>query len=151
MKHVVSKNIDLLNNFIQLKSDINVLRTNLGEKSVEKERKLMSQIYREQPPTEPQQAPDFEKKLESAIVLTGSRHLFECLAIGSQPFQINWSKNGVELVNSSNLTMSFNEKTGICQLILHEANLNDNALFSCKVSNDLGLAETSAYLKVKGK
>ena len=151
---MVAKNIDLMNNFIQLKSDLNNVKLNLAERTAEMEKSRIvktAQIYRELPVVEPQVAPDFDKKLESAVVLIGARHSFDCSIIGSQPFEIQWSKNGINLDNDPNWSMLFNEKTGMCSLVLHRATSDDNALFSCKVTNELGLAETSAYLKVKGK
>lgn len=153
MKHVVTKHVDLFNNFIELKDKAEVVQTEITEKIAESERinkTKISQIYLESPLIEPDIAPDFKKRLESAIVLTGAKHTFDCIAIGSQPLTIKWFKNGFELVNLNENSTSFDEASGLIQLIINRASLEDNALFSCRVTNELGMAETSAYLKVKG-
>ena len=150
VKYVVIKTIDLKDKFVKLKTDINEVKTQLNvETQTIEPPKRISQIYRELPAIEPLIPPDFVKKLESAIVLLGSRHYFECIVSGSQPMEIQWTKNEAILRNGPNYKISFNEKTGVCLLVINETNLHDNALFACRVTNELGLAETSAYVKVK--
>jgi hypothetical protein len=110
-----------------------------------------SQLYHDSEALEIDTAPDFKKKLESAIVLASSKHTFECTVTGTQPFEIKWFKNGIEIDTlAANISSSFNETLGLLQLIIHNTQLSDNALFSCRVVNDLGMAETNAFLKVKG-
>lgn len=137
-----------------MKADVEGVKGRMAEKSQQQqqqqqETKRTSQIYRELPPVEPKVAPDFERKLESAVVLQGTRHCFECVVRGSQPLGIEWLKNGMVLSNSARTSISYVEQTGACLLTIHEADVGDNALFACRVSGELGLAETSAYLKVK--
>ena len=126
----------------------------MNEKLAENEQKskIRSQIYHESPLVEPEIAPDFVKRLESAFVFTSSSHTFECVVKGSRPFDIKWFKNGEVVVpeNNQRISTNFQNETGIISLCIHEANQSDNSLFSCRVSNELGAAETSAYLKVKG-
>ena len=122
------------------------------QQSVENEpktKKRTSQIYHESALAD-YESPDFVKKLESTIVLNGLKHSFECIVNEAPDMTIQWYKNGVELHNTSEQTLiSYDQKTGLCTLLMPEVNLNDNALYSCKASNYFGMAETSAYLKVK--
>lgn len=63
---------------------------------------------------------------------------------------IKWFKNGCEIdVKSPNYSASFDESTGKSSLEIRKCDLNETALFSCRVSNALGMAESSAFLKVK--
>lgn len=148
VKHVVTKNVDLINNCIQLKEDVEKIKVNFTVEQ-EKSKVKSSQIYHESPAIEPDVAPDFKRKLESAIVLSGSKHSFECVAEGSLPLEILWFKNGVELETTDLYLTSFDEKSGQITLFIKNATANDNALFSCRITNELGMAETSAFLKVK--
>lgn len=150
VKYVVIKTIDLKDKFVKLKTDINEVKSQFNaETQTPPPPKRTSQIYRELPAVEPLSPPDFQKKLESAIVLAGSRHYFECIVSGSQPMEIQWTKNDKNLTNSSNFKISFNEKTGVCLLVINETDQSDNALFACRATSELGLAETSAYIKIK--
>ena len=146
---MVTKNIDLCNNFIQLKTDFEEAKKELNEKETEKVKLKTSQIYLESPIVEQELPPDFTKRLESAIAFLGSKHSFECIFSGTPPLTVKWFKNGVEIEPSSNLMITYDEKNGICVLTLNDVSHNDNALFACRVNNELGMAETSAYLKVK--
>lgn len=145
VRNVVNKNIDLLNSLTEIKENTETIRISLNEKTKQR----TSQIYHESELVDAEVAPDFKKKLESAIVLTGSKFSFECIATGSRPFDVKWFKNGVEIKDSQNVSIDFNDQLGYIGLTIHEASQNDNALYSCRVSNDLGMAETSAYLKIK--
>jgi hypothetical protein len=153
VKHITTRNIDLLNNLIELKDHTENSRVTFSEKLAEKEAKSKqrtSQVYHDSPIIVPEIPPDFVKRLESAIALTSTNHTFECIVTGSRPFDIKWYKNGVELQENENLSINIIEDSGVISLTLHKTTHSDNALFTCRVSNDLGLAETSAYLKVKG-
>jgi hypothetical protein len=149
VKHVATKNFELLNNLIEIKAETETLKTTIAEK-LNKNATKMSQMYHELPLEEPETPPDFKKRLESAIVFTGSKHTFECVADGTRPFTITWLKDG-QVVNSdsSNMSICIDEKTGSTSLTLTKASQSDNSLFSCRILNELGTAETSAYLKVK--
>jgi hypothetical protein len=142
VKHIEAKNIELQNNFIDLKKNLN--------EQIENE-KAKIKIYDEAPAVEFDIAPNIEKTLESSIVLEGSRYIFECKAVGTRPFNIKWFKNGVELNDNENYSFNYDDKTGCIVLIINRVTKSENALFSCRVTNELGMAETSAYLKVKGK
>ena len=132
----------MLNSFIELKEK---------QKAAEiepKAKKRTSQIYHESALADTE-SPDFVKKLESTVVLNGSKHSFECIVNEAPDMTIRWYKNGVELLSSDQSLTNYDKKSGVCTLSMPEVNLNDNALYSCKVSNYFGMAETSAYLKVK--
>jgi hypothetical protein len=133
---------------LELQKDIAEVIKNLQS---EKLKDKASQIYHEAPAVEPDIAPDMIKRLESSIVLDGSKCILECIAVGNRPFEIKWFKNGIEINDKNqNYVFNFNDKTGSIALVINKITKNDNALFSCRVINKLGMAETSAYLKVKG-
>ena len=144
----------MLNNFIELKDHTEASRVTLNEKLIENEiksKQRTSQIYHDSPMIEPELPPDFVKRLESAIVLTSSSHTFECIVAGTRPFDIKWYKNGIELQEGKKFSINFNEDSGFISSVIQNANQSDNALFTCRINNELGQAETSAFLKVKGK
>lgn len=141
-KHIVIKNAQLLNNCIDLKEFIE----NNQPLSIK------SKYYRSIDIEEKQVAPDFiVKRLESAIVKENTVHIFECVANGSKPLEIKWFKNGIELnlTKTEQYFHSFNDETQLCRLELKNVQFTDNGLYSCRVTNSLGMAETSAYLRVK--
>ena len=152
VKHIVAKNVDILNNLIQLKTETERLKSTIAKPPPPVQKS--SQVYHELPLEEPERPPDFRKRLESAIVFTGSKHCFECAVEGTRPFTIQWFQNGMEIDQkglelNKNLELSVDEINGLTSLTLKNAAVNDSSLFSCRVSNELGTAETSAYLKVK--
>ena len=141
VRHVVTKNVDLMNNLVQLKQDVESLK----EKNCHKIK--TSQIYHESNVLDDQIAPNFIKKLESAVINKDSKYLFECVAEGALPFEVNWFRNGIEIENGQEFTVASNEHN--LSLMIKKATLEDNGLFSCRIVNDMGMAETSAFLKVK--
>lgn len=146
----MTKHVELRKKLVQLKEEFQEVKFTLVNDSNEKLKLKTSQIYHDSEAVEKESPPDFKKKLESAIVLAGSKHSFECIVVGTEPLEVKWFKNGVEIHNSDTILTSYNKSTGAISITILNANINDNALYSCKVSNELGVAETSAYLKVKG-
>ena len=150
---MVTKNIDLCNNFFQLKDNFDKVKIELSEKAIEVEKVKLktSQIYFQPPAVEPDYAPDFKKRLDSAIAFVGSKHSFECTLTGTPPITITWFKNNAEIVPSpvNNVTITYDEPNGVCVLTINVVSQSDNGLFACRASNELGMAETSAYLKVR--
>lgn len=77
-------------------------------------------------------------------------HSFECTVVGSTPMNIKWYKDGVELSDDSlNYEKVYNQENGFCSLKINKCKLDDSGLYSCRAINALGMAETSAYLKIK--
>jgi titin len=70
---------------------------------------------------------------------------------GSSPLEISWIKDGFGLIEETtpNFSMNFDKNTGLCSLHIIKCGFNDSGLYSCKAKNAAGMAETSAYLKVK--
>jgi len=140
----VTKNVEMLNNLIELKQSTETIKQQLTEQKLK-----TSQIYHDSALVEPELAPDFKKRLESSIVFNESKFSLECIAIGTRPFTIKWLKNGNELTTNNDYVLNFAEKTGVLSLVINHVSMSDNALFSCRVSNELGMAETIAYINVK--
>lgn len=143
---------------MQLKNEFQEIKFTLVNEADEKSKRRTSQIYHDSEAVEKEIPPDFTRKLESAIVLAGAKHCFECIVIGTEPREVQWFKNGIEIYDSSSsetkessiFTTSYNKSTGAISITINSATTDDNALYACRVSNNLGMAETSAFLKVKG-
>lgn len=151
IKYIVTKNVELKNNLIQLKNDFQEVKFTLINDEGEKVKLMTSQIYHDSEAIEKETPPDFTRKMESAIVLAGGKHCFECVVVGSEPREVKWFKNGVEIFDSETIVTSYIQTTGAISITISNANVSDNGLYACRVSNNMGLAETSAFLKVKGK
>lgn len=136
---------------MQLKNEFQEAKTSLVNEADEKSKRRTSQMYHDSEAVEKDSAPDFTRKLESVIVLEGSKHCFECIVVGTEPRQVQWLKNGQEIYDSEKVLTSYSKSTGAISLSINSASQEDNALYACRVSNNLGMAETSAFLKVKGK
>jgi hypothetical protein len=152
IKYVTTKTIELLDNIMKLKTDTETLRSNL----VNNNTKFKSQIYDDRNFSEMlYEPPDFKKRLESAIAFAGDKHLFECIVQGTRPISVNWTRNGQVIEEEENETKKYeifrDDKTGFCSLAVFNSEQEDNGQYSCRITNKLGTAETSAYLKVKGK
>jgi hypothetical protein len=70
IKHVATKNLECVQKFIELKSDFENLKENINCEPPPA--KLKTQIYCHSELREETVAPDFAKKIESAIVKEGS-------------------------------------------------------------------------------
>lgn len=149
VKHIVTKNVELLNNLIQLKSDTESLKQSTLAETRAPSRPRSCQLYHDQPIEDIERPPDFKKRLESAVVFVGSRHIFECFLDGCPFPEVKWFFNGQEITDNSDFEIVIDEKTGQTSLTLRQAKLEHSSAFSCRIANDLGTAETSAYLKVK--
>jgi hypothetical protein len=70
---------------------------------------------------------------------------------GSSPLEITWTKDGFGLIEETtpNFKTHFNKQTGLCSLSVIKCDMNESGLYSCKAKNAAGMAETSAYLKIK--
>ena len=154
VRTVVDKNVLLVNSLNSLREEVEKMKVTIEQRIqpeiVDVPKLRTSQIYRDSPIVDAEQTPDFKKRLESAILFAGSKHVFECFVVGSQPLELKWLKNGEEIVSSAKYSIKHELDSGQSTLTIGEVDSNDNALFACRASNNLGMAETSAYLRVKG-
>lgn len=100
----------------------------------------------------PPRPPRFVVPLSDAIIEQGNRITFECtLEEGIPKPEIIWYKDGISILNNHDYLTCYNEKTGICSLVIEETFAEDTAKFTCKAFNIAGLAETGATLTIRGK
>ncbi|XP_015183294.1 PREDICTED: twitchin isoform X5 [Polistes dominula] len=91
--------------------------------------------------------PEFVRNLPiSQIVPLGKTHVFECEATGKPLPTARWLRNGREIT----LGGRFRAETidGIYRLVISGVMEADDGDYSCQISNPLGLATTTARLKI---
>lgn len=93
-------------------------------------------------------SPEFTIPLNDATVQEGEKFTFECRLIGYPIPEVVWYKDGISILNNPDYLTTFHQ--GICTLTIEETFAEDSARFTCKAFNNLGSAETSAMLTVKG-
>ncbi|KAF5301257.1 hypothetical protein FQR65_LT00957 [Abscondita terminalis] len=91
--------------------------------------------------------PTFIKHLEPAIVKQGQRFQFECKVEGHPLPTVQWFKNSECIDNCPNYSITYNNGEAI--LRFEEVTLDDRANFTCKASNQVGTAQTTANLCVE--
>lgn len=69
-------------------------------------------------------------------------------SIEGEPTKVTWFKDNISIDNNPDYQTSKIDKRYI--LTIEETFVEDSAKFTCRVENDSGFSETSAYLTVKG-
>ncbi|XP_033210464.1 titin isoform X2 [Belonocnema kinseyi] len=121
-----------------IKEEINLKPTSDNEQKISEHQSLNIPVS---------MAPQFTVSLNDATIQEGEKLTFECHLIGSPEPEVYWYKDGISIINNPDYFTSYKE--GICTLTIEETFTEDSARFTCKASNDLGLAETEAILTVK--
>lgn len=96
---------------------------------------------------EPHEPPVFVTPLSDAVIQEGSRLSFICQVTGNPTPTVSWFKAGVPIQHNPDYHTSV--ENGICSLTIEETFAEDSARYTCKATNDAGIAETSATLTVK--
>ncbi|XP_054275490.1 titin isoform X2 [Macrosteles quadrilineatus] len=92
--------------------------------------------------------PNFTLPLYDATIDEGSRFTFECRVTGIPRPEICWLKDNISI--GSNLDYHTREEDdGLCSLTIEETFAEDSACFTCRATNTLGYAETTALLTVR--
>lgn len=77
------------------------------------------------------------------------RFTFECrLECDTKTPKIEWFKDFLP-IQTPDLQATYHD--GLCQLTIEETFSEDSAKYLCRATTDAGTAETTAFLKVKGK
>ncbi|XP_024868428.1 muscle M-line assembly protein unc-89-like isoform X5 [Temnothorax curvispinosus] len=92
-------------------------------------------------------APRFISPITGMIVDQGTDVVLEGIIDGFPPPTILWSKNGQELTLKDNIKTSYAHSH--VKLELKNVNVKDAGRYTCKVSNDVGSASSTADLVVK--
>lgn len=151
-----SDNVSLFQSFLKLKSDIsniivkfqNVEKEKLIDEPDQIVQKTIQEVHNEREiltliSYEP---PSFNAPLLNAYVQEGNRHQFDCIVNGFPEPRVEWFKDGISIEGNADYKTSFEK--GLCKLVIEETFTADSASFTCKASNSVGTAETTATLTV---
>lgn len=72
-----------------------------------------------------------------------------CRVAGKPEPCITWLKDGL-VVTESNSDYRTDTINGVCSLTIDETFVDDSSIFTCRAINEVGSADTSAKLVVKG-
>ncbi|XP_055314990.1 muscle M-line assembly protein unc-89 isoform X2 [Sitodiplosis mosellana] len=96
-----------------------------------------------------EEAPRFIHQLRESVVQEGEKCQFVCQLASWQPaIHIEWFKNGVPIVMVNPHYVVRNEND-LCTLSIEETLTEDLGLFTCRATNNIGSAETSARLCIQ--
>lgn len=95
-----------------------------------------------------EEAPRFLQQLSDVSVQEGERYQFICRLQSDQPhIRIEWFKDGIPITNYPHYAV--HNDHDLCTLSIDETFTEDSAQFTCRATNHLGLAETSARLFIR--
>lgn len=103
--------------------------------------------FLETAPEEQPSPPVFVKELMASVALENSSHRLDCIVEGNPLPTVQWFKNDVNIDNSPDYVITYNN--GEAVLKFEEVFLEDKATYTCKATNRLGQASTSAFLDVE--
>ncbi|NXR71535.1 VGFR4 factor, partial [Pycnonotus jocosus] len=89
-------------------------------------------------------APVVIQNLTDLEVNISGKILLECRVSGTPEPQITWRKNGYPISAASGISMENNT------LVIERVKKDDEGLYECQASNDLGQDSTSAFIKIQG-
>ncbi|XP_063793268.1 vascular endothelial growth factor receptor kdr-like [Pseudophryne corroboree] len=91
------------------------------------------------------QAPWVVQNLQSAIVNSSSTLILECNVTGLPSPTITWLKNGKLLKPASGITLLYHNS-----LMIERVKKEDEGLYECIATNEMGHANTSAFIYIRG-
>lgn len=91
--------------------------------------------------------PTFVQPLKDATITEGARFSFKCQVTGNPEPSVEWFKDGRSLQNNPDYRQTL--ENGECTLTIDDPFAEDSARFSCKASNSVGAADTTALLTVQ--
>ncbi|CAF3449488.1 unnamed protein product [Rotaria socialis] len=136
IKHVTSRNIELINAFIKVHQDISTVQRNFEHRK----------DYQRETFSTNKQLPVFVKPIKDTTITEGTRFSFECIIEGNEPINVEWLKDQTII---SSLTHDIQYERGLATLTLADVHKDDSAYYTCKANNSAGTVESSAYLIVK--
>ncbi|XP_077642707.1 vascular endothelial growth factor receptor kdr-like isoform X1 [Lonchura striata] len=89
-------------------------------------------------------APFVIQNLTDLEVNISGKILLECKVSGTPEPQVTWRKNGYPISAASGISMENNT------LVIERVKKDDEGLYECQASNDLGQDSTSAFIKIQG-
>uniref|UniRef100_A0A493T3G9 receptor protein-tyrosine kinase n=1 Tax=Anas platyrhynchos platyrhynchos TaxID=8840 RepID=A0A493T3G9_ANAPP len=103
----------------------------------EEERSIEFYVSAKAAPYVIQNLTDLEVNISGKIIL-------ECKVSGTPEPHISWRKNGHPISAASGISMENNT------LVIERVKKDDEGLYECKASNDMGQDSTSAFIKIQG-
>ncbi|XP_009989739.1 PREDICTED: vascular endothelial growth factor receptor kdr-like, partial [Tauraco erythrolophus] len=89
-------------------------------------------------------APYVIQNLTDLEVNISGKIILECKVSGTPEPQITWRKNGYPISAASGISMENNT------LVIERVKKDDEGLYECKASNDMGQDSTSAFIRIQG-
>uniref|UniRef100_U3IP23 receptor protein-tyrosine kinase n=1 Tax=Anas platyrhynchos platyrhynchos TaxID=8840 RepID=U3IP23_ANAPP len=89
-------------------------------------------------------APYVIQNLTDLEVNISGKIILECKVSGTPEPHISWRKNGHPISAASGISMENNT------LVIERVKKDDEGLYECKASNDMGQDSTSAFIKIQG-
>ncbi|RLV98495.1 hypothetical protein DV515_00010753 [Chloebia gouldiae] len=89
-------------------------------------------------------APFVIQNLTDLEVNISGKILLECKVSGTPEPQVTWRKNGYPISAASGISMENNT------LVIERVKKDDEGLYECQASNELGQDSTSAFIKIQG-
>lgn len=91
--------------------------------------------------------PTFVKELSASTARKGNTHLLECTVTGNPLPTVQWYKNETNIDDSPDYAITYNNGEAVVKF--DEVVAEDAANYSCKATNRLGQASTTAKLEVE--
>ncbi|XP_053555191.1 vascular endothelial growth factor receptor kdr-like [Bombina bombina] len=91
------------------------------------------------------EAPQVVQELTNAIVNSSSTLYLECRVNGTPTPNITWLKNGYVIKPASGITLLYNNS-----LIIERVKKEDEGVYECQATNEMGLVSTSAFITIQG-
>ena len=98
----------------------------------------------------PKQAPVFLEELKPFTCVEHDSVNFVCKVFGVPEPDIIWYRDNVELQLGPRHSLDYDED-GVCTLLIRDIKMEDIGDYTCKATNDGGMAMTAAPLIVQGK
>lgn len=89
-------------------------------------------------------APYVLQNLTDLEVNISGKIILECRVSGTPEPQVTWSKDGYPISAASGISMENNT------LVIERVKKDDEGLYECKATNDMGQDSTSAFIKIQG-
>jgi len=93
-------------------------------------------------------APSFIKQLESVSARDGSEVSLSCVVSGQPAPSVSWFHNGHNIDSSKDFSISYDQSSGRCQLIIVDCMASDQGQFRCVATNPSGSSQSECILSV---
>jgi hypothetical protein len=94
--------------------------------------------------------PEFQQELKDREVLEGDTIHFDVRISGRPEPKVTWTKDGKDLVESSQITFVSDPETGLYSLLIKKASIDDEGDYRVVASNSGGSISCQAELLVEG-